>query len=168
MKAIRDCPAARWLPSRHHFALARLIALLRLQAQDSRLRPCDVDHVILVIDRDQTAIEHYAVSAWIFLTVVCYLAAALPLPIGFAVLAALPLAGVAVQIPVYTGAGLKVNSVLILVLMILSSLYFGRAASPVRYVAWFFFAAIALNAVAWLVMRLMRDRVLKLEQRCGI
>ncbi|HEY8131541.1 MAG TPA: hypothetical protein VII12_06580 [Thermoanaerobaculia bacterium] len=168
MKALRDCPAARWLPSRHRFALARLIAFLRLRAEASRPRPADVDHEILVIDRDQTAIEHYAVSAWIFLTIVCYIAAMLPLPMGVAFVAALPLSGVAVQIPTYTFAGRKVNSVLTMVLMIVASSYFGMAASPVRYVAWFFFAVIAFNAAAWLIMMLMRDRVLELEQRCGI
>jgi len=168
MKIVRDCPAARWLPSRHRFALSRLIAFIRLRVEDSRPRLSGVDHVILVIDRDQSAIEHYAVSTWIFVTIVCYIAAILPLPIGVAAAAALPLAAVAVQIPFYTGAGLKVNSVLTMVLMIMASFYFGVTASPVRYVAWFFLAVIVFNAVAWLIMIIIRDSVRELEQRCGI
>ncbi len=168
MKVVRDCPAARWLPSRHRFALARLIAFVRLRVEVSRPRLSDVDHVVMVIDRDQSAIEHYVVSTWIFLTIVCYIAAILPLPIGFAVAAAIPLAAVAVQVPIYAGAGAKGNAVLIMVLLIMASSHFGTANSPVRYVSWFFFAVIVFNAVAWLIMILLRDSVRQREQRCGI
>jgi hypothetical protein len=168
MRVVRDCPAAKWLPSRHRFALARLIAFVRLRVEGSRPRLSDVDHLVLVIDRDQSAIEHYAVSTWIFITIVSYIAASLPLPIGIAVVAALPLAAVAVQIPFYTGAGVKVNAVLTIVLLITASSYFGAGHSPVRYVSWFFFAVIVLNAAAWLIMIMLRDSVRNLEQRCGI
>jgi hypothetical protein len=168
MKVVRDYPAAKWLPSRHRFALARLIAFIRFRVEDSRPRLSNVDHVLLVIDRDQSAIENYGVAIWILFTATCYIAAILPLPIGFAFVAALPLAAVAVHSPMYTGAGLKVNSVLTMVLMIIASSYFGVATSPVRYVAWLFFAVIAVNAAAWLIMIIMRDNVRELEQRCGI
>jgi hypothetical protein len=42
------------------------------------------------------------------------------------------------------------------------------AASRVRYVAWFFFAVIVCNSLAWLIMMMLRNRVRELEQRCGI
>jgi hypothetical protein len=168
MQVIRDRPAARWLPSRHRFALARLIALIRFRVEDSRPRLSNVDHILLVIDRDQSAIENYGVAIWILFTAVCYIAAILPLPIGLAFVVALPLAAVAVHSPMYTGAGLKVNSVLTMVLMIMASSYFGMAASPVRYVAWFFFVVIVCNCMAWVIMMMLRNRVRELEQRCGI
>jgi hypothetical protein len=168
MKILRECPAAKWLPSRHHFALARLVAFVIAR----RTSPIPGGHVVLGIDGDQSAVENYAIAIWIFCTLVCFVAAALPLPIGVAILIAFPLAAMAIQLMIIVGGLLtrsaKVNSVAIFVLMIVASSYFAATASPIRYVAWFFFVVIGLNAAAWLIMAMFRQSVRELEQRCGI
>ncbi len=118
-------------PSRHHFALARLLAL--------------------VASRDLSAIENYAVAIWFYLTTVCY--------IGIAVswLAAIPLAVVAVTLPVLSGAGAKANGFILMLLQFLASAHFAMNAGPIRYVAWLFIVVLCMNAIAWVLTR-----------RCGI
>lgn len=165
MNVIRDCPAARWLPSRHRFALAKLIAFTRFHRRVAS--PMNVDHLLLAIDRDQTAWEHFAISALVFLTAFCYIAAALPLSLGFAILAAIPLATLAVQLPLATGLGAKANATLEFLLLLLASAYFAVAETSIRYVAWCFLALVILNAVAWLVMLMLRDHVRNLELKCA-
>ncbi len=167
---VRDCPDARWLPSRHHFALARLVAFG--VARRKELKPIDANHLLLAIDGDQSAVENYTVSIWIVSTAVCYIAAALPFQFGIALFIAVPLAVVAVQLPIPVIGLLvkdkKVIAAALMVLMILASYYFVTAPSPVRYIAWLFFGVIALNSIAWLIMAMLRRPVRDLEQRCGI
>ena len=55
MNVVVDRPDGRWLPSRHRFALARLIGYLRLRRAKAAVRHSE--HLILPIDRDQTAAE---------------------------------------------------------------------------------------------------------------
>jgi hypothetical protein len=38
----------------------------------------------------------------------------------------------------------------------------------VRFVAWFFFVVVALNALAWVILALMRKRIRQMEAQCGI
>ncbi len=180
MKVIRDRPAAKWLPARHHFALMRVIALLGARYGGGEER--DVDRLVLAIDHDQSALENYGVSIWIFVTVACYIASALPMSRSVAVILSIPLAAVAIQLPVYfaivvplwniaTGSkieySVKLTSVLFMTLMFIASSYFSAMKSPVRYVGWFFFAVVTLNAAARLVLVLLRNRVRELEQQCG-
>ena len=76
MTAYRDCPEARWFPSRYRFALPRLIAYVRSRFPT---RPrTDVDHIMLTIDRDQTVGEQYPISVWMLTSGTCYVAAILP------------------------------------------------------------------------------------------
>ena len=126
-----------------------------------------VDQLLLVIDRDQSAWENFVLPAWFFLTTVCYIAAALPLPAALAAIAAIPLAALVVQVPLATGFGAKVNGALAIILLFVASSYFAVSESPVRYVAWFCLAVMILNAVAWLVMRILRDDVRELERKCA-
>src|SRR5690349_14412809 len=111
MRMLRDCPAAKWLPSRHHFALTRMVAFVIARRTRSNLG----DHVVLAIDGDQSAAENYAVSMWILFTLICYIAAVLPLYIGMAILVAIPLAAITIQLLIIVGGLLtrsaKVNSV---------------------------------------------------------
>lgn len=167
MKIVRDCPVATRLPARHHFALTRLLAFLWRSP-----RELDVDRLILAIDPDQSAAENYVVSIWLFVTVTCYAASVLPLPL------AIPFASIAIQIPFPFFGGiltlakfennLKLNTVFFAILMLALSAYFGMVRSPVRFVAWLFFGVVTLNVLAWAVMLLMRDSVRELERQCGI
>jgi hypothetical protein len=170
MNAFRDCPAAKWFPSRHHFALARLFAFVR--SQFPVRQRTDVDHILLSIDRDQSALETYVIAIWIFLTFTCYVAAVLPPPW---MIAAPAIAALLVQL--ITGSvgligsvranHLRRNSMILFGLMIIASAYFALQPTLVRYVAWSFLAVVALNAIAWLAMVALRRSVRKLEQRCA-
>ena len=119
------------------------------------------------MDRDQSAAEHYSIAVWLVITATCYFAAVVPLG------AAIPLAIVALQLLICIVGltplqnNVNVNSALVMVVMVVASSYFGVAPSPVRYAAWFFFAILILNVVAWMILMLMRDSVREMEQQCG-
>jgi len=169
VKAVRDREDARWLPSRHHFALFRLLAFLRLRFARPRPRP----GLVLVIDRDQSAFENQAVASWIVLTLAGYLAAG-PLarwPLALAIPAALLLAGAIVQVMV-VGGGLLVflfpdriraNSMLFMTTMLLLAAYYATRATWARFVAWQFLALVALNAIAAAIVFLLRRPIARLE-----
>jgi hypothetical protein len=175
LNVVRDRPAARLLPSRRHFALARLIAFLRLRAGADA--PLPADHLILSIDRDQTAAEMYGVPAAVSLVLASYIAAALPLPAPIAVVTALPLGVLAVQVAIVligiiTGLLLRteyrtnINSATFMTLMLLASSYAATLAGPVRYAAWLWLASMLLNAIAACVLWLLRGAVREAEERC--
>lgn len=183
MNVIRDNPAAQDLPSRRHFALARLFAFLSFD--ESRKMPEAIDRLMLPIDCDQSAAEIYTVAVWMFVTAACYFAAILPLPAGWSIAIAIVFTGIVIQFPLYLigavlvplwnlAAGTKIennqklNSVAFMTLMVIASSYFGAIDSPARYVAWFFFAVLILNAAAWIVMALLRGKVREMEHRCGL
>jgi hypothetical protein len=178
VRFVQDCPEARLLPSRFHFALARLLAMARSYATPARP---DVDRVIYAIDRHQSAAEHYAVSIWVVVSVACYVASALPLKPAAAAAASLVLAPIVAQVPlVVIGVlvllfnrgrmrdSLAINSAACMTLLFLASAYFAQRRSPVRFVAWFFFVVVALNALAWVILALMRKRIRQMETQCGI
>ncbi|MBV8546295.1 MAG: hypothetical protein JO088_16250, partial [Acidobacteria bacterium] len=66
MNVVADKPEAHWLPSRHRFALSRLIAYAKLRR--ARAIAKNAEHLILPIDRDQTAAEMNGVALWVFFT----------------------------------------------------------------------------------------------------
>jgi hypothetical protein len=144
---ISDNPAARRLPSRHQFALARLVASLmqRFVAPPKM----NVDHLLLAVDREQDAVENYTVSVWFWLSAACYLAAVLPLHPVLAIVIAIPLAAFVVQIPLYLGA----TRMILMFLFFCVSAYFATAAGPLHYVAWFSLAVFVTNATAWIIGR---------------
>jgi hypothetical protein len=158
----------RWLPSRHHFALARLIALVMLKATPPAK---DVDRVIFAVDRHQSTAENYTVSILFTVISTCYIAALIPLATPLALLVALPLAQIAIQLLI-VGGGLIVrsmaaNSAFMMLTAVTASLYFATRATWVRFPAYAFLAIVALNAIAFVVMWLLRDRVRALELRCA-
>jgi hypothetical protein len=148
--------------ARHRFALFRLAALLR---SPKPVPP----NVMLFMDRDQSAIDHYAASIWIVLTLTCYIAATLfaSWPLAAALLVAFPVAIVMVQIAVATLGFLtarashrqRINSVALMALLIALAAYFARTASWVRFAAWFFLGVVALNALAAAIVFLLRNRI---------
>ena len=165
MKAIRGRAEGRWLPSRHHFALCRLYAFLRLRAAKPEAR----ETLMLVVDRDQTAWEHHGTSLWVVLTVACYIAAMLRRvwPVALAIVAAVPLAAAAIEVPIVAGGFFfrgRANGVFFMILLTAASAYFARQTSWVRFVAWQFFALMILNAIAALILLLLREPIARLER----
>jgi len=147
---IADKPSARWLPARHRFALWRLIVFALGPYLPAHM---NAEHILLTIDRDQSAIENYAISIWFLATSSCYVAAALPLSVGWSILAAVPVAAFLIQLPICFGA----TSAILMALQFCAAAYFATAIGPIHYVAWFTLLVFAANAMAWVI-----DRV------CGI
>jgi hypothetical protein len=181
MRFVRGRTDARWLPSRFNFALFRLLAYQRLR----RAGP-GTGQVILGIDRNQNAFESYSVSVWVVLTLTCYVRAILfsawPLPVGLAV--AFPIAGVGIQIPFYVSglvlapawrsltrsnraSSIDINSATLMTMLLAAAAYFAVHPTWVRFVARSFLAVAATNAVAAVVVHLLRSRIDRLEGSFG-
>lgn len=158
----------KWLPSRHHFALARLIALAMCHPERSE---GSSEHAMFAIDRHQSTAENYAVSILYTAITTCYIAALLPLWTPIALVAALPLAMIAIQLLVIGGGlvlrTMAASSAFMMLCAVAASLYFATYTTWVRFPAYAFLAVVALNAVAYVVMWLLRDRVRELELRCA-
>ncbi|HYH08036.1 MAG TPA: hypothetical protein VEK11_13345 [Thermoanaerobaculia bacterium] len=175
MKLVRDRADARHLPSRHNFALFRLGAYLR--ARNAQPQHADV---ILVLDRHQSSTETMLVAWWYVLTAACFVTATLfaswPLPL--ALLAAVPVVLVGVEVPVvFFGvvlpltrvrvSAVRVNSVLMMAVLGGASAYFVRSASWVRFVGLQVLVLFALNAIAAVIMFLLRDSIARMEASFG-
>ena len=169
MNAVRGSEEARWLPSRHRYALFRLAGYLRLRGAAPRALRNDL---VLMIDRDQSAFENYAIGLWIVLTIACYFSGVLlarwPLPLAF--LASIFLATIALHIPTCLFGVLRPdrnnirwNSAINMLLLMAVALYYANAESWVRFAAWQFLALAALNAAAAVVVFLLRGSIAKLE-----
>ena len=146
----------KWSPSRHHFALARLVA----HVMSRRPAPASPS-TIYFIDRHQSAIENYVVAVWFLLSMTCFIAAALPLATPLALVAAFPLAVLAIQLPIFvTGlpfSNYRVNSVFLMLCGAAAALYFAAQPGWVRFVALTFLGTIALNAVAFMIVRICEE-----------
>jgi hypothetical protein len=176
VNVVIDHPEARWLPSRHRFALARLIAYATLRR--ARAAASGPEHLILPIDRDQTASEMNGVAIWVFLTTVCYVAAMIPIAWPAAIAIAIPIAAVVLQFPtvgigpivrmlIGDGNHIKIISVIAMSLLVIASSYFAVSSSWARYVAWFFFAVLIVNAAAAIVVWTLRGGIRAAEERCA-
>jgi hypothetical protein len=174
MRLVRDRAEARWLPSRHRYALVRLIAFAMLRGA----RPEPRRGLILAVDRDQSAAENMAIGVWAVLTTAFYFAAPMH---GAWKLFAVPLALIAVQVPIYLMGAVVLplfgrpfyaynhrhNSAFLWVLLMLASSYFATTGGWTRFVAYFFFGVVALNALAAIVMFALAGKVAEREARCG-
>ena len=190
MRIVRNRAEARDLPSRHHFAIFRLAAFLRLL----RARPADgrtpqrderIEEVILAVEEYQSTSEVVIVGTWFFATSACYLATLLD---GWPLILALPVAFAAAVVlfqVVFISFGLTIapllrklagsesennagiNATFCLLVVGVASAWFLRDASWLRVVAWVFFLCIAMNASAAFVLWLLRKRVDALEASCG-
>ena len=101
----------------------------------------------------------------------------LPLPIPLAIVAAVPLASLAIHIP-FIGGGLalilvtrddshvKIVSAGTMSLLLIWSLCIAWTATWARFVAWFFFSVLAINGLAALILWLLRATVQAAEERC--
>jgi hypothetical protein len=179
VNAVVDRPQARLLPSRHRFALARLIAYVGLRGARSAASQPE-EHLILPIERDQTAAEMNGIAIWVFLTTTCYIAAALPLPLAWpiAVIIAIPLAAIAIHLPIVVGGPIlrliigdgdhvKIVSVITMALLLIASSYVAVSPMWARFAAWFFFALLILNSAAAIVLWLLRNAIRAAEERCA-
>jgi hypothetical protein len=170
IEAIRNHPEARWLPSRHRFALFRLYALLRLKT--ARPEQTDVEFV-LPIERDQSAHEQYAVALWIYVTAVAYVAALLPLITPVAIVVALPIAAVALHVPLFlVGIALprwtpyeSLHAKVLMTALAALSFWFAQHDAWPRFIAWFFLGVLSLNGLAALLGFALRGTVRRAEQR---
>lgn len=176
MNAVTDRPEARWLPSRHRFAMSRLIAYLKLRT--GRGPANEAEHLVLPIDRDQTEAEMNGIAIWIFVTAVCYVAAALPMGWPAAIAVAIPVAAIALHFPIVVigpivrlligdGDHIKIISVITMSLLVIASSYIAASDSWARYVAWLFFAMLIINGVAAAVVWLLRGGIRAAEERCA-
>ncbi|HEX3578560.1 MAG TPA: hypothetical protein VHY33_08340 [Thermoanaerobaculia bacterium] len=176
VNVVIDRPEARRLPSRHRFALARLIAYAKLRGASAAVN--HAERLILPIDRDQTAAEMHGMAIWIFVTTVCYVAAMLPMIWPVAIVAAVPIAAIALHFPIVVigpivrlligdGDHVKIISVFTMALLVIASSYIAASHTWARYVAWLFFAVFILNAAAAAVAWLLRDRIRAAEERCA-
>ncbi|HEV3483783.1 MAG TPA: hypothetical protein VG106_00135 [Vicinamibacterales bacterium] len=161
MNGVRDREDARWLPSRHHFALFRLGAFLRLLLS----RPQPRRGLLLMIDRHQSALENYGVSIWVMLTITAFIAAELETPLGvvFAPLLAILVVQIVILAVGLTLRNPRVTSFLLILLLAAASLHYARTASWAQFVAWQFLALVALNGVAAVVVFLLRDTIARSE-----
>lgn len=172
MKVVHGRADARWLPSRFNFALFRLYAYVRMKL--ARPEPADVS---LVIDRNQNPIESAVLSAWTTATLACYAAGTLladwPLPL--ALLAGIPVAITCLEIPIvligvplrHRAYNIPLHSFVLMTLMIAAALYFARAQTWIRFAAWQFLGAVAINAVAAVIVFLLRQPIAEMENATG-
>lgn len=184
MKIARPQAAVPWAPSRHRYALFRLIAYLRLARTQAQSCVRDESRV-LAIDRDQSMFEQYTIAVFVWVTVAAFLAAMLStrviLPLAIAV--SIPIAallfsmgvvvtGVAIT-PALHAIGLPrgvsniaPNSWVLLTCVFLPSSYFAISNSWARYPAWLFLGAMVMNGVASIVLFFLRARLRAAEARC--
>lgn len=171
-----DHPEAHWLPSRHRFALPRLIAYAKLRSAPAPAN--NAEHLILPIDRDQTAAEMNGAAIWVFVTTVCYIAAPLPLIWPVAIVVAMPIAAIVLQFPtviigpmvrmlIGDGNHIKIISVIAMSLLVIASSFVAASTSWARYAAWFFFAVLIVNGAAAIAVWILRGSIRAAEERCA-
>jgi hypothetical protein len=173
MRTVRDRADARWLPSRFRYAAFKLLAYLILRRTPPRIQR----GLVLVVDRDQSALEHHTLAVYILLTVSCYAAAVVSLryPAVIGVIASIPLAVLAVEAPLYI-AGLiapqkrhmAFQTFSIWVFLTAAAAYFATWKTWVRFPAWLFLLALAVNGAFAVVVRMLRGRIAEQEKIHGV
>jgi hypothetical protein len=172
VKVVQGRADARWLPSRFNYALFRLYAFVRMKV--AKPEPTDVS---LVIDRNQNPIESAVLSTWTTATLACYAAATLfaswPLPL--ALLAGVPVAITCLEIPIVTlgvllrrrANNIPLQSFVLMSLLIGAAMYFARSQTWARFAAWQFIGAVVLNAIAAVMVFLLRGSIAEMENTLG-
>lgn len=165
MKMVRERADARWLPSRHRFALFRLFAWTRFRSSG----PKPQAGLVLGIDRDQSAIESYTVAAWTMVSGTCFAFELLDRVLispAAAVLAPFVAAAI-LQLFVVAPGFVKgwrhrdntgPNSFVTMTAIAVMAIYLAQSDRWVRVVAWLFLGSLAMNAIASLIARLLRRR----------
>jgi hypothetical protein len=174
MKMVQGNAAARWLPSRHNLALFRLLAWLRLR--NARPTP---SAVILGIDRHQSNSETWIVTVWMLVMATIFVGEVLSVPLPLALViavagfqAALITSGLTVA-PLWNAVtrlgtpGVKVSSFVIGAMLTAGAAYCTTRPTWVRFAGWHFLAMLALNALAAVIVFLLRDSIAHLETSVG-
>ena len=141
------------MTSRHNFALARLVCGTGSQP----VQAPGVDRVILATDRHQSAVENYTAAFGYLALVACFLAAFMPL------WAAIPLSPIVIQIPIYAfgltfgnrravAAGYVLCGAAMAWVLVLQPWW-------IRFAGYTFFVVIALNAISFVILWLLRNRI---------
>lgn len=176
MKLVHSRAEARWLPSRHHFAIFRLAAFLRLWHARPR-----TGRILLAVEHHQSTAEVLITGFWYFGTAACFIASWLPkMPAPVAIALSFVIAIVVFQ-PIFISFGLTIapllrklarshvednsdlNGTFCILLLAAIAATFLDDRSWLHYVAWQMFIVLAANASAAAVMFLLRDRVRALE-----
>jgi len=182
----RPQAAVPWIPSRHRYALFRLIAYLRLARTPAESCVRD-ERRVLAIDRDQSSVETYTIAVFVWLLVAAFVTAMLSnrLILPVAIAASIPLAALLFSVAVVvTGIAIAPalhalglprgasdivpNTWVFLTSVFLASSYFALSSGWVRYPAWLFLAVVAMNGAASVVLLLLRTRVREAEARCVV
>jgi hypothetical protein len=179
VKVVRDRPDARWLPSRFHFAIFKLFAFLRMTSGKAEERP----GLVMAVDRDQSAMEHYIVATCVVLVATSFLASVLAswLPLAAACILAVPAAAVLLQVPVVMTpllivaplrkAGMPdryrtaVNSTVLMSLVIAAAVLLALGRSPLRPAGIGFLLLAIANAAASIVVFFLRKPIAEAERR---
>src|SRR5688500_12580739 len=114
------------------------------------------------------------VMCWLIVTLACYLAMTLFVgwPVAIALLISLPLSVALLEVPAIVSAltiapfardGIRVNSIVVMLLFTAASAYFATRPTWVRFIAWQFLALLALNAIAAVIVFALRDAIAQLE-----
>jgi hypothetical protein len=168
LNLVRGRAEARWLPSRHHYAIFRLAAYVRLRLT----RGTRAENVAFAIDRDQSATENHGMAAWIALTAACYFSGgpfeSWPLPLGLLIGALLTV--VLMHVPICTFGlllpnrnNIRLTSNVTMLVLIAAAAYYATSPSWVRFVAWQFLAVLVLNAVAAMIVVALRGSIARVE-----
>lgn len=171
MRMVHGNAAARWLPSRHNFALFRLVAYLRLR--NAHPEPAEV---ILGIDRHQSNTETWTVSVWVLVMATIFISAVFALPLALSFV--LAVAGFQVALitsgltlaPLWNAVtrldtpAVKVSSFAIIGLLAAGAAYCATRPTWVRFAGWHFLSMLALNAIAAAVVFLLRGPIARLEE----
>jgi hypothetical protein len=150
-------------------------------------RPEPQPGLMLMIDADQSAVECYSVSMWVWLTTSAYFAVELSKrwPLALAIVVALPLASLAMQVPLYAMGTLvlpavqalarpraiglaAVNSAFTIALQVIAASFYALEQTWVRFVAWQFLGILLLNAIAAAFVFLLRGPITRLEASYGV
>lgn len=172
IRSVCERTEARWLPSRHRRALFRLAALLRLRFAKSSTDT----GLLLVIDRDQSQFENYAMSIWFTLTLTAFVAATFftTWPLALALLVSLPLATALSQAtvvlcalliaPLFPRNRIAPVSIGTMLLVLAPTAYYARATTWIRFVSWHVLVLLALNALAAAIVFFLRAPIERIER----
>ena len=171
MRLVHGNAAARWLPSRHNFALFRLLAWLRLRNAHPEPAP-----VILGIDRHQSNTETWIVTAWVSVMATIFIAEVFAVPPALSFI--LAMAGFQVALitsgltlaPLWNAVtrlstpAVKVSSFAIMGLLTASAVVCTTRPTWVRFAGWHFLSMLGLNAIAAVIVFLLRNSITQLEE----
>lgn len=179
MKLVRGRREARFLPSRHNFALFRLGAYLRLR--NARRETADV---VLMIDRHQSNTETTLVSTWYLGTLTCLAAGTLfaGWPIVPALLLGFPVALLGIEVPIVAGGlltslwnavarpqvdAVRVNSVLLMTLFLAAAAVCSTRPGWVRFAGRQVLVVLIANLAAAVIVLLLKGPIERLERTVG-